>query len=128
MLNDVLEHVPVQRLVPMTRDLHAALKPGGLLILKTINAAYPLGYFARYQDLTHTTCFHEKALKQLLRHCGFTDCRCFQEEIGVYHPLFAAKKTAVLLVRFFLKLLIYFSEADWPGIISVNLIASARKP
>ncbi len=126
-LNDVLEHIEPEALLPMVRALCAALKPGGRLVVKTINAAYPLGDSTRYQDLTHRTSFHEKSLRQLLRHCGFTAIECFQEEIGIYNPLFAAKKLIVWGVRLLLRLLVYFSEGGWPRIISLNILCTARK-
>ena len=126
-LNDVLEHIEPEALLPMVRALCAALKPGGRLVVKTINAAYPLGNSSRYQDLTHRSSFHEKSLRQLLRHCGFTAIECFQEEIGIYNPLFAAKKLIVWGVRLLLRLLVYFSEGGWPRIISLNILCTARK-
>lgn len=126
-LNDVLEHIQPEALVPMGRALLAALRPGGRLIVKTINAAYPLGSSARYQDLTHRIAFHEKALHQLLNHCGFARIECLQEEIGIYNPLFAVKKGIVWAVRLLLRLLVYFSEGGWPRIISPNILCTARK-
>lgn len=126
-LNDLIEHLELETLLSLLKGLFLALKPNGRVIIKTINAAYPLGNSARYQDLTHRMSFHEKSLTQLLRHCGFTSIQCFQEEIGIYNPLFAIKKAVVNTVRLLLKLLVYFSEADWPGIVSVNIIACARK-
>ncbi|MFZ1985259.1 MAG: class I SAM-dependent methyltransferase [Desulfatitalea sp.] len=126
-LNDVLEHLEREALLPMMHALLGALKPDGRLIVKTINAAYPLGNATRYQDLTHRTSYHEKSLIQLLRHCGFAQVTCFQEEIGIYNPLFAVKKVVVLGVRLLLKLLVYFSEGGWPNIISLNIICTARR-
>lgn len=126
-LNDVLEHIEKDQLISFLSILHHALAPNGLLIIKTINSAYPLGNASRYLDLTHTTSFHEKSLTQLLRHTGFTKISCYQEEIGIYNPLFLVKKSIVITVRFLLKALTYFSESDWPGIISVNLIATGKK-
>ncbi|QTA81899.1 SAM-dependent methyltransferase [Desulfonema limicola] len=126
-MNDVLEHIPPDQLIPITRAMYAALKKRGTVIVKTINSAYPLGSFLRYIDLTHTTAFHEKSLTHLLAHAGFKNIKCYQEEIGIYNILFLCKKMAVILVRFLLKCLIYFSEADWPNIISLNVIAAGRK-
>jgi 2-polyprenyl-3-methyl-5-hydroxy-6-metoxy-1,4-benzoquinol methylase len=127
-LNDVLEHIPLDDMVDFVLAIHGALKPGGMVIIKTPNSSFPLGYFARYGDLTHTTAFHENSLGHLLRHCGFNDIRCYQEEIGVYNPLFAAKKLVVVLVRFLLRTLVYFAEGGWQRILSVNIICAARKP
>lgn len=126
-LNDVLEHIERDEIIPFLNILHYSLKPDGLIIVKTINSAYPLSHASRYLDFTHTTSFHEKSLTQLLRHTGFTNIHCYQEEIGLYSLIFIVKKSVVRIVRLLLKVLIYFSESDWPKIISVNLIATGTK-
>jgi len=126
-LNDVLEHMELDQLIPTMQAVHHALKDDGLVVIKTVNSAYPLGYSQRYNDLTHKAAFHEKSLTQLLRHTGFTDIHCYQEEIGLYNPLFIAKKAIVIMTRLLLKTLVYFTEGGWPKIISVNLIAAGKK-
>ncbi len=126
-MNDVLEHIDLEQMIPLLQALYKSLRPGGLIVIKTINSAYPLSNASRYLDLTHTVSFHEKSLTQLLRHVGYKNISCYQEEIGIYNPLFAFKKLAVIFVRLLVKILIYFTESDWPEIISVNLIAYGRK-
>ncbi|WLE97823.1 MAG: class I SAM-dependent methyltransferase [Candidatus Electrothrix communis] len=126
-LNDVLEHIERDQIISNLNAIYHSLKPGGIVIIKTINAAYPLGFAHRYNDFTHTVAFHEKSLTQLLRHTNFSEIRCYQEEIGLYNPLFVLKKSMVIVVRFLLKIMIYLSECDWQRIISVNLIAVGRK-
>jgi 2-polyprenyl-3-methyl-5-hydroxy-6-metoxy-1,4-benzoquinol methylase len=126
-LNDVLEHIEIEQIIPFLNALHHSLKPGGIIVIKTINSAYPLSNASRYLDPTHTTSFHQKSLTQLLRHTNFNDIHCYQEEIGLYNPLFVVKKLIVYVVRLLLKTLVYFSESDWPGIISVNLIVTGKK-
>lgn len=126
-MNDVLEHIPLDELVNNLRAAYRALRTEGKIIIKTVNATYPLGSTARYTDLTHYHAFTEKSITQLLRHSGFKQINCYQEEIGIYNFLFLLKKLIVYLVRGFLRLLTYFSESDWPKIISVNIIAVAKK-
>lgn len=126
-MNDVLEHIDLDQMIPLLKTLQKSLRPGGLIIVKTINSSYPLGSTLRYIDMTHTTAFHKSSLTQLLRHSGFTEVSCYQEEIGVYNPLFAIKKIIVTLVRVFVKILVYFTESDWPDIISLNIIAVGKK-
>lgn len=126
-INDVLEHIEKNQIVSMLRVIYQSLKPRGIVLIKTINSAYPLSHSSRYLDLTHTISFHEKSLVQLLRHVGFIEISCYQEEIGIYSPLFAIKKIIVALARLFVKTLIYFTESDWPNIISTNIIAVGKK-
>ncbi len=70
---DVLEHFSRDELVRLAPLLHAALKPGGRLVVQTANGA---GLFPRqviYGDLTHLTIFTPESLAQLLRPVGFGD-------------------------------------------------------
>lgn len=126
-LNDVIEHIPTKDAASLLGAIYNALRPDGRLIIKTVNGAYPLGSRARYIDWTHTTAFTDRSLIQILRHAGFENIRCYQEEIGIYNPLFFIKKMGVYITRGLLRLTVYFSEADWPKIISVNIIATATK-
>ncbi|MCW5203479.1 class I SAM-dependent methyltransferase [Desulfobulbus sp. US4] len=126
-MNDVLEHIEKKQVISILDAIHYSLKSNGRVIIKTVNAAYPLGFSQRYNDFTHTVAFHEKSLTQLLRHTSFADIRCYQEEIGLYNLLFVLKKSMVIAARFFLKVMIYLSESDWQKIVSVNLIAVGRK-
>uniref|UniRef100_UPI004056F560 class I SAM-dependent methyltransferase n=1 Tax=Candidatus Electronema sp. TaxID=2698783 RepID=UPI004056F560 len=126
-INDVIEHFDKKEIIPFLKDVFQSLKSGGIVVIKTINSAYPLSNAARYLDFTHTVSFHEKALTQLLRHVGFSDISCYQEEIGTYNILFAIKKILVTIARLMIKVLIYLTESDWPRIISINLIATGKK-
>ena len=126
-MSDVIGHIQPEKIIEFLHTIYFALKSEDFVLIKTINAAYPFGSAGRYLDLTHTTSFHEKSIPQLLRHIGFAEIECFQEEIGIYNPLFFFKKLIVVSVRTFVRALIYFSEANWPRIISLNLIAYARK-
>jgi SAM-dependent methyltransferase len=70
---DVLEHFARDELIKLAPLLHAALRPGGRLIVQTANGA---GLFPRqviYGDLTHMTIFTPESLAQLLRPAGFGD-------------------------------------------------------
>ncbi len=126
-LNDVIEHLELNYTVSLMMMIYFSLKIDGIVIIKTVNSAFPLGSSTRYADLTHKTAYHKKSLIQLLRHIGFQDIKCYQEEIGVYNIFFFLKKIAVTVNRFLLRLMIYFSESDWPEIISVNIIAKGVK-
>ena len=126
-LNDIVEHLEMEENLLLLKSIRGGLKQHGKIIIKTVNGAFPLGSSTRYADLTHKTSFHKKSLTQLLRHTGFRDIQCYPEEIGLYNFLFCIKKIPVLIVRFFLKIIIYFAESDWQDIISVNIIATGVK-
>ncbi|CAK8715222.1 Methyltransferase domain-containing protein [Candidatus Electrothrix laxa] len=126
-LNDVVEHLELEDNILLLKAIHNALKQYGKIIVKTVNAAFPLGSSTRYADLTHKTSFHKKSLTHLLRHTGFSDIQCFSEEIGAYNLLFMMKKILVRINRMILRIMIYLAESDWQDIISVNIISIGVK-
>jgi SAM-dependent methyltransferase len=72
----VAEHLPPPVLQAMLREAHRALRPGGLLILETVNPASAAGFFDVYiRDLTHERPLHPDTLRFLAAANGFTDVR-----------------------------------------------------
>jgi 2-polyprenyl-3-methyl-5-hydroxy-6-metoxy-1,4-benzoquinol methylase len=63
---DVFEHLQTDALVALTRAAHAALRPGGRLIVQVPNALAPLSPL-RYADVTHVRAFTPGSLAQLFR-------------------------------------------------------------
>jgi len=80
MLNDMLEHVPEDAVVPFLKLCRAALLPGGVLLVKTPNLDCPLGVAFRYRDATHRTGFTATSLSQTLRLAGFRQFDFHREE------------------------------------------------
>ncbi len=68
---DIVEHFHKSEVLRFLDLCHAALRPGGRLILTTPNAESPWGGTVRYGDFTHEVCFDSKALLRLLSLCGF---------------------------------------------------------
>jgi SAM-dependent methyltransferase len=68
---DVLEHLTRDELVGLAPLLHAALKPGGRLLVQTANGAGLMPGHVIHGDLTHQTIFTPESLGQLLRPVGF---------------------------------------------------------
>ena len=83
---DVLEHVAGEddclRWVEAVRD---ALRPGGIFLCRTPNAANLLGGYSRYLDLTHVRSFTPNSLLQLLEAAGLVECAIVPYRAG--HPL-----------------------------------------
>lgn len=52
-LMQVIEHIPRDRLAELLAALAAALRPGGQLLLETVNPAHPLALSMFYNDPTH---------------------------------------------------------------------------
>lgn len=68
---DIIEHFHKEEALVFLDRCHAALKPGGRLIVQTPNAGSPMGGGLRYGDFTHETGFNAHSLTRLLELCGF---------------------------------------------------------
>jgi cyclopropane fatty-acyl-phospholipid synthase-like methyltransferase len=75
---DFVEHFTKEELLRLFELLHSAMKPGGTLLLQTVNGE---GLFPRqimYGDLTHSTILSPGSMSQLLSVTGFHDMQYFE--------------------------------------------------
>ena len=75
---DVFEHFSRDELMRLAPLLHAALQPGGRLLVQTANGAGLFPAQVIYGDLTHMTIFTPQSLDQLLRASGFVDLAFYE--------------------------------------------------
>lgn len=68
---DIVEHFRKDEVLAFLDLCHAALKPGGRLVLQTPNADSPWMTAVRYGDFTHELGFNPNALSRLLALVGF---------------------------------------------------------
>ena len=72
----VAEHLPPRVLQETLRESHRALRPGGLLVLETVNPRSVLAFLEVYnRDLTHERPLHPDTLRFLAAAAGFSDVR-----------------------------------------------------
>jgi SAM-dependent methyltransferase len=72
----VAEHLPPPVLRELLAEAHRALRPGGLLVLETVNAASALAFLDVFvRDLTHERPLHPETLRFLAAAAGFSDVR-----------------------------------------------------
>ena len=72
----VAEHLSPAVLQAAVAEAHRALRPGGLLVLETVNPRSVIGFLEVYlRDLTHRTPLHPDTLSFLAAAQGFTDVR-----------------------------------------------------
>ena len=72
----VAEHLPPPVLVAMLAEAHRALRPGGLLLLETVNPRSVTGLLEVFnRDLTHERPLHPDTLRFLAAAAGFPDVR-----------------------------------------------------
>lgn len=62
-----LEHIPLDRLLPLLRATARSLRPGGLLVVDVPNMDWIAAGHERYMDLTHEVGFTRESLETLLR-------------------------------------------------------------
>lgn len=74
---DVLEHLPREQALEVTRRLGEALRPGGRLVVSVPHAVSFRGVYVRYADFTHQTAFTEESLRYLLERSGLRDVAFF---------------------------------------------------
>jgi len=99
-MSHVIEHIPKYSLLWVVDALYRALKPGGVLMLRTPNMEGPCANSSFYVTLAHEYGFSSGNLSSLLDICGFDDI-CFHASFTP-HPSF--KQRMGTLIRWpFLK-------------------------
>lgn len=72
--SQVVEHLPPDYLMKVLETARHKLRPGGLVVLETINPACWTAFFESFiRDLTHVKALHPDTLQYLLRVSGFTE-------------------------------------------------------
>jgi SAM-dependent methyltransferase len=70
----LIEHVPRSEWLALLGRAHALLRPGGALLMETINGLNPEAVAASFiADVTHTWPGHPETLRLMAEHTGFTD-------------------------------------------------------
>ena len=77
---DIFEHLTLDELYRLGKELKRVLKPGGMIIGHVPNANGIFGMKIRYGDLTHVHAFNEKSLNQLFRALGFHGVRVIEDK------------------------------------------------
>ncbi len=85
-MNDVIEHIRKDGILPLMETVRSRLLPGGVFIVKTINAANPiLGAHSRYNDFTHEMAWTEESLRQVLEQAGFSGVEVHPSNLYVFY-------------------------------------------
>lgn len=82
--HDFIEHLLHDQVLDFLDSVHAALRPGGTMLLSTVNAESLFGARTRYVDFTHHLSFTPASLEFVLRTAGFTDVVILPKEPVVH--------------------------------------------
>ena len=80
-MNDVLEHIPKDKIIPFLRSVLEALKPNGCAVINVPQASGLVSIFRLYNDFTHETLFTEMSLTHVLSQAGFAKIRFVQQKL-----------------------------------------------
>jgi SAM-dependent methyltransferase len=136
-LNDVLEHFPPGRTVPVLRLLADALKTGGVLHVRVPNMSSLLASYSMHLDITHLSGFTEHSLMQALETAGFVDPRLVSSRPRLFWCPSRPARMALRLVRIvqwsldaLLHRALYLlrGQMPMPSETSINVEVYATKP
>lgn len=122
---DIIEHFNKEDIGRLLGLTYAALRPGGMLLLRTINADNPLFGRYFYHDFTHETPFTPDSMRQCMAGVGFKIDKLDYEKVG------PGKRTLMGWLRgktrsAGLRLLAKFLGIS-PAAFTENLVVVARK-
>lgn len=138
--NDLIEHIPKERILDLLTLIHSALKPGGRVILKTPNMGSPFALLARYLDFTHSIGFTEHSLAEVLTVANFQQAailpgsyrfsmlfRHFTRQTLLHLPGNLAWGIQVSIFEMLVRYLYRLSGRDAPKCLSKNIIGTGIK-
>jgi 2-polyprenyl-3-methyl-5-hydroxy-6-metoxy-1,4-benzoquinol methylase len=121
---DLLEHFQKDKVIELLQLAHNALRKGGFIILRVINADNPMFGRFFYHDFTHETPFTPDSLRQCLSVTGFEIVKISYEAMPRGRSLLTKFKQSVRRVVF--RVLGKFIGVA-PGAFTEDLIVVARK-
>jgi 2-polyprenyl-3-methyl-5-hydroxy-6-metoxy-1,4-benzoquinol methylase len=119
---DILEHLTLQELFTLGKELKRVLRMGGTIIGHVPNANGVFGMKIRYGDLTHVQAFNEKSLNQLFKTIGFDEIKVVEDK-PMSSGLFKSVARNILweLITFQFRFLHYIESGEKRIALSSNL-------
>ncbi len=125
--NDVLEHIPKEKVIPFLKLIYQTLMTGGILFLRLPNMSNPFALDSRYRDFTHECGFTEKSIYQVLYVAGFRDIHICPSQIRRKSVKSYLSWMLVSLVHAVFKKLFWHQGFTAPEILSSRLVVIAKK-
>ncbi len=125
--NDVIEHIPKQRLVETLALIHGALRKDGVFLMKVPNMSNPFNLLNRYMDITHEIGFTEYSICEVLDGVGFSSVAIRNASYPVVSLKSLLRRISEVSVHAALKFLYLAQGNIMPKVLSTNVIAIAKK-
>ena len=123
---DLIEHFPKDRIMELLHLSHEALRNGGFLLLRTVNAENPM--FGRfYHDFSHETPFTHRSMQQCLSLAGFKAININYEKVPIMKGKFQSIKRLKRFVQFLGLILLGKLLGMTADAFSQDLVAVAKK-
>jgi len=126
-MNDVIEHIPKERIVPILKLIYSNLVTGGVFIVKTVNMENPFCTYTRYHDFTHEIGFTGNSLIQVLKMSGFNDMSIYPYEAPKNYTYMIRKVVRWIIWRLISLGFSFPPEKNKQRIIHTKLIFAVAK-
>ena len=124
--NDIIEHFTKEEIIQFLDMIYRSLKPGGNVIISTLNGSSLFGASLYHSDFTHETGFTPTSLRQVLSTCHFKDIEIFGEEPVIYDFKSTARFFVWRCVKMILKLYMTIEHGTGRGIWKTHHIFEPR--
>jgi SAM-dependent methyltransferase len=125
---DLVEHLSREELLKTIRACLRVLKPGGTLLLQTVNGQGLFPGQVMFGDLTHITILNPASMSQLLAMSGFTDVRFYETGPLGTSMKDRARKLAWHVLKSLLNLCRWIETRKRQDVWTENMICCCRKP
>lgn len=129
-MNDVLEHIKKEEIIPFLKHARECLKEKGKIIIKVPNASNPfLASNTRYIDFTHSVSFTEESLSQVLDTAGFKNVVIRPQFIYIFYwnPLNYLAILFSKILNFLFRMVFLLYGNDTTRIFAKTIIAVGEK-
>jgi len=127
---DVIEHLDLASIRSCLREMRAALKPGGLIVLRIPSGDSPFSSAVFRGDLTHLTLLGSSAVCQLAHEAGL-QIRQIREPVLPIRPYRSARILRRLIMRVVRSVVYRFTREILMGnrtaVLSPNMVTVLRR-
>lgn len=122
---DIIEHFTKDEVLNFLDAVFNALKPGGSVIVGTLNASSLMGAGTVFIDFTHETGFTPESLSQVMRVCGF-DVNVYGEKPAAHDLRSAVRALLWSVMKRIMRLYIVIERGQGRGLFKADAVLEPR--